>query len=54
MLMSAKPKTPARDIIEVIEVIKSTAKRIPSGSNRPDNRRGYGIVQPVEALKALA
>jgi subtilisin family serine protease len=52
LLMSAKPKTPARDIIEVI---RSTAKQIfPSGTNRPDNRWGFGIVQPVEALKALA
>jgi hypothetical protein len=48
--MSAKPRTPARDIIEVI---KTTAKHIPSQTNRPDNRWGYGIVQPVEALKAL-
>ena len=50
LLMSAKPRTPARDIIEVI---KTTAKHIPSQTNRPDNRWGYGILQPVEALKAL-
>jgi subtilisin family serine protease len=50
LLMSAKPKTPARDIIEVI---KTTAKHS-SQTNRPDNRWGYGIVQPLEALKALA
>jgi len=50
LLMSAKPQTPARDIIEVI---KTTAKHMSSPANRPDNRWGYGMVQPAEALKAL-
>jgi subtilisin family serine protease len=49
LLMSAKPLTPARAIIEVV---KATAKHT-SQTNRPDNRWGYGLVQPVEALKAL-
>jgi subtilisin family serine protease len=48
LLMAAKPEAPVADIIEVL---KETAKH-PTG-NRPDNRWGYGIIRPVEALKAL-
>ena len=33
--------------------LKDTAKHPTNGQNRPDNRWGYGLVQPVEALKAL-
>jgi len=50
LLMAAKPEAPIADIIKVL---KETAKH-PNGKNRPDNRWGYGIVQPVEAIKALA
>jgi subtilisin family serine protease len=49
LLMSAKPNAPATD---VINVLKTTAKH-PSGANRPDNRWGMGLVQPLAALKAL-
>jgi subtilisin family serine protease len=50
LLMAAKPTAPASDIIKVI---KETAKH-PSGPDfRPDNRWGFGMVRPAEALKAL-
>ena len=49
LLMSACPKTPAA---EIMEVIKSTAHH-PRGDRRPDNRWGYGAVRPLEALQAL-
>ena len=49
LLMSAKPDVPLDD---VIEVIKKTAKH-PS-DNRPDNRWGYGLIRPLEALKSSA
>ena len=48
LLMAAKPEAPLADIIQVL---KETAKH-PTGK-RPDNRWGYGIIRPVEALKAL-
>jgi serine protease AprX len=49
LLMSACPKTPAT---EIMEVIKSTAHH-PRGDRRPDNRWGYGVVRPLDALQAL-
>ena len=50
LLMAAKPAAPVEDIISAL---KDTAKHPANGQNRPDNRWGYGLVQPVEALKAL-
>jgi hypothetical protein len=48
--MAAMPNAPITDIIDVL---KETARH-PSGDEyRPDNRWGFGMVQPVEALKAL-
>jgi subtilisin family serine protease len=50
LLMAAKPKAPIRDILGAI---KETAQH-PEGTDlRPDNRWGYGMVQPWEALQAL-
>jgi len=50
LLMSARPEASAADIMGVL---KETARH-PSGSEaRPDNRWGYGLVDPVAALKAL-
>ncbi|NEP62259.1 MAG: S8 family serine peptidase, partial [Symploca sp. SIO2G7] len=50
LLMAAKPTAP---VIDIIEVLKETANH-PDGKNlRPDNRWGHGLIQPVEALKAL-
>ena len=50
LLMAAKPTAPVEDIIEVL---KETAKH-PQGTDlRPDNRWGYGLIQPNAALEAL-
>ena len=51
LLMSAKPTAPVSDIVQVL---KETAKH-PDGKNlRPCNRWGHGLIDPVEALKALS
>lgn len=50
LLMAAKPQAPTSAIINAL---KDTAWH-PSGTGgRPDNRWGFGIIQPLEALKAL-
>lgn len=51
LLMSANPDAPVADLIRVL---KETAKHPAGATGRPDNRWGYGLVQPVEALKALS
>lgn len=51
LLMAAHPETSVKDIIEVI---KQTAKHPDGDQNRPDNRWGYGRIQPLEAHKALS
>jgi subtilisin family serine protease len=51
LLMAAMPEAPITDIIDVL---KETARHPTGDQYRPDNRWGYGLVQPVEALKALA
>ena len=50
LLMSAKPEAPVTDIIQVL---KETADHPKGKAYRPDNRWGYGLIQPVKALKAL-
>ena len=50
LLMAAKPGAAVTDIIRVL---KETAKHPGGTERRPDNRWGYGFIQPVEALKAL-
>jgi subtilisin family serine protease len=50
LLMAAKPKAP---VVDIIRAVKETAKHPGSSMNRPDNRWGYGLIQPLEALKAL-
>jgi subtilisin family serine protease len=50
LLMSARPNVPVEHLISVM---KSTAKHPETETNRPDNRWGYGMVNVVEALKAL-
>jgi serine protease AprX len=50
LLMAAKPEAPVADIINAI---KETAKHPLGTERRPDNRWGYGMIQPAEALKAL-
>ncbi|GBE92053.1 S8 family serine peptidase [Nostoc cycadae] len=50
LLMAANPTAPATDIIKVL---KETARH-PNGNDlRPCNRWGHGLIQPVEALKAI-
>lgn len=51
LLMSAYPDVqPER----IIEVLKETAHHPQGAEKRPDNRWGFGLIQPSEALKALA
>jgi len=50
LLMAAKPEVPVTDIISIL---KETAKHPQGTELRPDNRWGYGLIQPVEALKTL-
>ena len=50
LLMSAKPQAP---VTEIIEALKKTAKHPLGVDARPDNRWGYGMIQPLEALGAL-
>lgn len=50
LLMSAKPTAPAADIMNAL---RETAKHPNGTESRPDNRWGYGLIRPVEALKAL-
>jgi len=50
LLMAAKPEAPVGDIIKAL---KETAKHPEGDQRRPDNRWGYGLIRPVEALKAL-
>ena len=50
LLMAARPTAP---VSEVMKVLKETSKH-PGGKDlRPDNRWGYGMIRPSEALKAL-
>ena len=51
LLMAARPASPLDDIITAL---KQTAKHPEGDAKRPDNRWGYGIIRPVEALKALS
>ena len=50
LLMSAKPTAPVADIVEAI---KQTAKHPVGGDQRPDNRWGFGLIDPLAALNAL-
>jgi serine protease AprX len=50
LLMAAKPEAPVADIMNVL---KETARHPLGTERRPDNRWGYGLIRPVEALKTL-
>jgi serine protease AprX len=50
LLMSAKPTAP---VAEIVQALKDTARHPKGNANRPDNRWGYGLIQPMEALNAL-
>ncbi|MUG97154.1 S8 family serine peptidase [Scytonema sp. UIC 10036] len=51
LLMAAKPTAPVTDIMTAL---KETAQHPGGTDRRPDNRWGWGVVQPVEALNALS
>lgn len=50
LLMAAKPGAP---VDTIIEVLKATADHPNGAQLRPDNRWGYGIINGVNAFKAL-
>jgi serine protease AprX len=50
LLMAAVPDAP---VTEVMEALRITAKHPAGSAKRPDNRWGYGLIQPIEALKIL-
>ena len=50
LLMAAEPDAPVADIAQVL---KDTARHPGGAEARPDNRWGYGMIRPREALKAL-
>ena len=50
LLMAARPTAPVEDIIKVL---KETATHPQGKEYCPDNRWGYGLIQPLAALQAL-
>jgi subtilisin family serine protease len=50
LLMAAKPSAP---VPVIVQALRETAKHPQGEKLRPDNRWGYGLIQPVEALKVL-
>jgi subtilisin family serine protease len=50
LLMAAKPQA---QVPELINALKQTAKHPSGEGGRPDNRWGYGLIQPLDALRAL-
>ena len=51
LLMAAKLEV---QVTEIIQVLKETARHPAGKERRPDNRWGYGLLHPAEALKALS
>jgi serine protease AprX len=50
LLMAARPAAP---VAEIIGALKETAAHPGGAALRPDNRWGFGLVRPAEALAAL-
>jgi len=50
LLMAARPNAP---LVEVVRALKETAAHPGGAALRPDNRWGYGLIRPAEALAAL-
>jgi len=50
LLMAAKPEAP---VGEILRALKETAKHPGGDKLRPDNRWGYGLIQPLRALQTL-
>jgi subtilisin family serine protease len=51
LLMSAHPTAP---VTAIMQALKETARHPSGEQRRPDNRWGQGLIQPEEALHALA
>ena len=51
LLMAAHPSATVSDIATVL---KETARHPGGDHNRPDNRWGYGMIRPQEALSAVS
>ena len=51
LLMAAHPSA---TVSEIATALKQTARHPGGDHNRPDNRWGYGIIQPQDALSALS
>jgi len=51
LLMAAKPEAP---VTAILEVLKQTAEHPRGAEFRPDNRWGFGMIRPLEALRALS
>jgi serine protease AprX len=50
LLMAARPDAP---LAEIIRALRETAGHPGGASLRPDNRWGFGLVRPADALAAL-
>jgi subtilisin family serine protease len=50
LMMAAKPDAP---VSEIIRALKQTARHPGGDGLRPDNRWGYGMIQPAKALRSL-
>jgi subtilisin family serine protease len=51
LLMAAYPEV---EVPQIIQALKDTARHPAGPERRPDNRWGWGLIQPLEAFKALA
>ena len=51
LLMAAHPSA---TVSEIATALKQSARHPGGDHNRPDNRWGYGIIQPQDALSALS
>jgi subtilisin family serine protease len=50
LLMAARPEAP---VAELIRALEQTAAHPGGAALRPDNRWGFGVIRPAEALAAL-
>ena len=50
LLMAANPEA---QVTEILKALRDTAKHPAGKEQRPDNRWGYGLIRPLDALHAL-